>query len=304
MLITAMKVGIFVAVTAFCLALSTAQADWLIVSKMTSDESSLAPSMMPSKLVTKIKGEKVRFDAGTMTSTIYNVETRGQIVLDHNQRTFTSQSASQLKELNDRINLLTNNQNNRTQEKTAYKETGNQSSINGYQCKEYKTKTPFGTLILWMTDDFPNSDEVNQALKHAYSGFPGPSQFLPGDSSPPGFAVRFETTTDIPTGGQQSNSRSNQLGDSKKPEVYSQKTTTTILSVERTEIPNSEFEIPSNYSEFAGFNNRTITAKDQEELFDRMREQANSPEEKKRIEMMIRQLKDAQKTLNKNNQRR
>ena len=307
MLEDAMKLRFRVLVAVFMLIGATTHAEWIIVSEMNSEGSLGTSSMIPSKLVNKIKGNRTRLDSGATTSTIYDNEARKQIILDHSNKTFTVQTASQLKELKDRLNMLPNSQENGNQDESSYVETGKNATINGYTCKEHQIKTPFGTELRWVTEDFPDGDEIIQALRRVYSQYPGPFVFSQKDSDPPGFPIRTEVLTEVDSGSYLPNPQRNRDTTKTQPSVYKSKTTTTILSAERAEIPDSEFEIPPRYTEFAGYNTKAIAEKDQEEIFRQMRKQAKSPDERKQVERTIQQIKDLRTTgrskLRKNSQR-
>lgn len=268
------------------------QADWVITNEMTTDVPGVDSSII--QMVTKIKGLKQRIDTDSISSVIYDAETRQTITLMHDTKQFMIQTASQMKERNDQMRFGSQFGNGAKTQITDYVATGNEETINGYLCKEYRGKTPFGTIIQWMTDKLPNSESIKQATKKIYSNYPGPSLLQTDVTEPGGFAIRTTTISEFNLKPYADKIQKNGNLANTTPTVYRNTTTSTFVSAKTVEVPLSAFEIPEDYTEFGKPTKNTNTVGSQEELFQQMRARAKSSDERAKAEKLIKQFRDSQ----------
>jgi hypothetical protein len=189
-----------------------ALADIVIVQKIEQS----GPQTIASDMTVKIKGDKVRSDVGSEMSTIIDSKGGGLITLMHSQKAAMAMPAAALDAI-------------RAQVKSTgpdavvadIKPTGKTGDINGFKCEEYRGKYQGMDITYWITREMADKRQILDQLSKL-SGEADP--FRGALKNTGGFPIRTEIAG--PQGG---------------------KTTVTVVSVEEKSIPDSDFEIPSDY---------------------------------------------------------
>jgi Domain of unknown function (DUF4412) len=174
----------------------------------------------------KIKDAKVREDIGGQNSAIIDATTGETTLLLHPQKAFLKISPEQLKEqakaLKDLLGTKAENPGN-----IELKPTGKRETIKGFATEEYTTNFNGAQLSIFIAKEFPNYQKIVEALYQVQSG-PAMdvlrSMSIPPENYP-GLPIR--TTENI----------------------MGQKIVVILDSAEETDLPDTDFAIPSDYKE-------------------------------------------------------
>ena len=197
----------------------TARGDYLI-------KEELENSGQVQQITLKIKDAKVREDLGGQSSAIIDSNTGETSLLLHSQKAFLKINPEQLKEqakaLKDLLGTKAENPGN-----IELKQTGKRETINGFATEEYTTNFNGVPLSIFIAKEFPNYQKIVEALYRAQSG-PAMdvlrSMSIPPEKYP-GLPVR--TTENI----------------------MGQEIVVTLDSAQETDVPDTDFTIPSDYKE-------------------------------------------------------
>jgi hypothetical protein len=178
------------------------------------------------KITLKIKEPMVREDIAGQSSAIIDSNTGETTILLHSQKAFVKINPEQLKEqakaLKDLLGTKAEDPG-----KVKLKPTGTRQSINGFDTEEYTATVNGVQMSTYVATQFPNYRKVVEALYRAQSG-PAMdvlrSMSIPPEEYP-GLPIR---TTETITG---------------------QKIVVTLDSAQETELPDTDFAIPSDYQE-------------------------------------------------------
>ena len=197
----------------------TARADLTLVQEVVSDGT-------PTRMTMKIKGSKVRVDASPMASSIIDTESGDMTNLIHPQKMVMRVSGAQLKDMAQAMKPTAATDARPMAEP---KPTGRKETILGYTALEHVMETPEGRMALWLTTDYPDWKGVVAELARMSEG--AWAKQLAGGAQPeydvkklPGLPLRTEM--DLRSG---------------------MKAVVRFESIDRKEIPESEFAIPSDY---------------------------------------------------------
>ena len=197
----------------------TARGDYVI-------KEELENSGQVQQITLKIKDTKVREDVGEQTSAIIDSNTGETTLLLHAQKAFLKINPEQLKEqakaLKDLLGTKAENPEN-----IELKPTGKRETINGFDTEEYTTNFNGVPLSIFIAKEFPNYQKIVEALYRVQSG-PAMdilrSMSIPPDKYP-GLPVR---TTES---------------------IMGQKIVVLLDSAQETDVPDTDFIIPSDYKE-------------------------------------------------------
>lgn len=173
----------------------------------------------PMLITTKVKGPMVRSDVANKVSAIIDTRTGDTLTLMHDQKMAmkipgAALQAAKAKAMGD------------SSEVSKPEPTGAKETIHGFACEEYIVKNQGSTIHAWITKDIPEAAEFMKKLSEL-SPQTNPMAAL-GDNQIDGFPVR----TIVDSGA---------MG----------KVTMTLLSINRDDISDKEFQTPSGYREAA-----------------------------------------------------
>ena len=178
------------------------------------------------QITLKIKDTKVREDVGGQNSAIIDSNTGETTLLLHAQKAFLKINPEQLKAqahaLKDLLGAKAENPAN-----IELKPTGKRETINGFDTEEFTTNLNGVQLSIFIAKGFPNYQKLVEALYRVQSG-PAMdilrSMSIPPDKYP-GLPVR---TTES---------------------IMGQKIVVLLDSAQETDVPDTDFIIPSDYKE-------------------------------------------------------
>jgi uncharacterized protein DUF4412 len=203
---------------------SVAYADMTIVEQ---EEQTHPGGTNKSKVTLMIKGSMVRMDREfPPSSTIIDHSTGKSIGLFHYKKTYVESSASQEKEALEGIADSLKQSGRLPAERPKTHPTGKKDVINGWKVEKYVAETNSMKMIYWVARELTSVKEIlNKAtadprMEVMNRQFPDPKEF-------PGLPVVTKLEMNEPMGKIT--------------------TTTTIISVKESPIPDSNFSIPKDY---------------------------------------------------------
>jgi len=174
----------------------------------------------------KLKDTRCRVEATDQTSAIIDSATGATTILLHPQKAYMKITGDQLRAQAEALkNLLASQGGNAAQ--TEFKPTGKTETINGYETEEYTASVNGIQTTVAVAKNFPNYREIVKALFNVQSG-PGMEAFRSLSIPPekyPGMPIRTVV------------------------EVLGQRITTTVDSIQETNLADSDFAIPADYKE-------------------------------------------------------
>ncbi len=190
-------------------------ADLVIVQKI----EQAASQTLGDEMTVKVKGDKIRTDVGSEMSTIIDSKGGGLITLMHAQKAAMAMPAAALDAMKAQMKSKAGEASI-----ADLKPTGKTGEINGFKCEEYSGKYQGMDVSYWVTREMANQQQIlDQLAKLSGDADPFKGAFK-GAGGFPGFPIRTEINS--PQSG---------------------KTTVTVVSVEEKSVPDSDFEIPSDY---------------------------------------------------------
>jgi hypothetical protein len=169
-----------------------------------------------SKSTMWIKGDKVRTDNDTTTTTIIDTASGDMTTLMHEQKMIIKMNTKQLQELAKQAPGASTPEASQTKV-TA---TGEKEKVDGYDCEIYLSENMGMTVKMWVAKSYPNGDKLREEMKvMAKLGTPG----APQQPEVPGIAIKTEFV---------------QQG---------MKFTTRLVSIKTDSIDDSRFAIPTDY---------------------------------------------------------
>ena len=197
----------------------TARGDYVI-------KEELENSGQVQQITLKIKDAKVREDVEGQNSAIVDSNTGETTLLLHSQKAFLKITPEQLKAqaeaLKDLLGTKAGNSRN-----IELKPTGKKETINGFDTEEYTTERNGIQMSIFVAEQFPNYRKLVEALYQVQSG-PAMdilrSMSIPPDKYP-GLPIR---TTES---------------------IMGQKIVVILDSAQETDVPDTDFIIPSDYKE-------------------------------------------------------
>jgi hypothetical protein len=197
----------------------TARGDYVI-------KEQLENSGQVQKITLEIKDAKVREDVGGQNSAIIDSNTGETTLLLRSQKAFLKINPEQLKAqaeaLKDLLGTMAENPGN-----IELKPTGKRETINGFATEEYTTNFNGVQMSIFIAKQFPNYQKVVEALYRVQSG--PAMEVLRGMSIPP------EKYPGLPIRTTES--------------IMGQKIVVILDSALETDVPDTDFIIPSDYKE-------------------------------------------------------
>lgn len=176
----------------------------------------------------KIAGDQVRVDMGNEVSMIINTTNNDMVTLMHPQNSYMKISGAQSKALMDQMKQLQEMMGEAPAEASDFtlEATGNREQIGSFDAEEYVWSDGDVQGTFWFAKDVPFQEQIVNSLKALQDSALGgdASAFGPAIEDLPGLPVK--TVIQDPAAGV---------------------ITTTLVSVEETDLPTSEFEVPEGY---------------------------------------------------------
>ena len=196
---------------------SVAWADLTIVQKVEGTDGA-------SKVTLKVKGDKARVEINPQITTIMDAKTGDLTTLLNDQKKVMRISGERAKAMAEMAKTMINDN---APEKGAPKPTGKKEKIQGYETEEYVTEGAKFHTSYWVAKDYPNYKSILAQMAVLQNGaFAAMRKGMPDYHDLPGLPLR----TEIKIPGQK--------------EMIS-----TLESVSADAVPDSAFDIPSDYSE-------------------------------------------------------
>lgn len=140
-----------------------------------------------SRTTLRIKGDKVRTDNGTSTSTIIDTASGDMTTLMHEQKMVVTVNAKQLQALAGQAPGQPEGPGGLPVTKVTA--TGEKETVDGYECEIYLSENQGMVVKMWVTKDCPNQEKLREQLK-VMAKLAGPN--APKQPDVPGVAVKTE----------------------------------------------------------------------------------------------------------------
>lgn len=273
----------FLALACFFLPFSgAAQADLVIVLEV---ESSGMPA--PRRQTIKIKGNKTKTGDESFISQIRDIDSGDTILLIHQQKEYTVQSASMNKESAERAKEIMAVTPTKPEKRPKLKPTGRKQQINGFDTEEFVWEESKKKKRYWITKSLPNYALILKQIRKSFSG----DRYLRKESGPEpselrGFPIRIETEGIVETPPKAATERGRQA-ESEQEKTF--RSVLTYISIKEIILDDAEFAIPAGYKESGS----SIPVKVQDptkgfrEMLEKMRAQGVPESELKKFEQMI-----------------
>lgn len=145
---------IAIALTVLHLASSFARADLVLTQHMFAGE-----QKTPGKIVTSIKGGKIRTDNDTASSAIIDTDTGDMTTLVHEQKMAMTSNTKQLQA------LLPKDAQQMKIPETKLTATGKHETIDGNDCEIYTSENSGMVVKMWIARNYPGYEKLKEALK-------------------------------------------------------------------------------------------------------------------------------------------
>ena len=172
----------------------------------------------------KIKGDKARIDATPQISTIIDGKTGEMINLMNDQKAAVRVSAEKMKAAAEMVSKFTDK--NKSAEKPKLAATGKKETVNGYETEEYVYEAPDLRATYWIASKYPDGAAILKELQSLKSeAWTASNAKMPDYRDFPGLPIK----TVISVGGNQ--------------------ITSTITSIRKDPVSDTEFSIPKDFQE-------------------------------------------------------
>src|SRR5260370_12213187 len=229
--------------------LLSAHADLTIVYSSTVQPAAQAAKgddTVPASNVTiKIKGDKARIDASRKLSTIVDGTTGEVVNLMNEQKTVIRISREKVKAVTEMLNKFAGNNQKEKEgaERPKLTPTGQKETINGYETEKYTYDGPDFKATYWVAPNYPDGPAILGQLQSIKSEFwDAANATMPDFRDFPGLPIRTQLVM----------SKETTPPERKRPYIPSHhrtERTTTITSVSREPISDSEFTVPNDFKE-------------------------------------------------------
>jgi hypothetical protein len=174
----------------------------------------------------KIKGDKTRIDGMPQMSTIIDGKTGEIINLMNSQKTAVRLSADKMKAASVMIDKFTDPDKKKPAEPPKLTKTGKKEMVNGYEAEEYVYEAPDLKAVYWIAPKYPDGAEILKQMQSLKSEtWTAPNARLPDYRDFPGLPIKTVIS----------------VGD--------KKITSTVTSVTKAPVNESEFSIPKDFRE-------------------------------------------------------
>ncbi len=257
-----------------------AQADLVIVMEV---EASGMPA--PKRNTIKIKGNKTKTGDESFVGVISDLDSGDKILLIHQQKEYTVQSASMNKESAERLKEIMAVTPIKPEKRPKLKPTGRKQQINGFNTEEFVWKETKTQTRYWIARSFPNYAAILRQLDRSFSDAHNLAS-LPDTSEFPGFPIRIEAegTVETPPGLAPERSRQTDTG-----KVKTFRSVVTYISIKEGNLVDAEFAIPAGYKESGSSTPVKVQdpTKGLREVLEKKRAQGLPESELKKFEQMI-----------------
>ena len=171
----------------------------------------------PNTITMSIKGSKFRTDNDTTSTSIIDTESGDMTTLMHEQKMVTTMNMKALQ-------ALPNKESPVKIPETKLTATGQQETIDGYECEIYTSENSGMVVKMWIAKKYPGFEKLKKALK--------PMEKMSGAGAP--------KTPEVP--GMMLKSEYEQSGI---------KFVTKLVSITETKLSDDQFKAPSDYKALA-----------------------------------------------------
>jgi hypothetical protein len=191
-----------------------------------------------TSMTVKIKGDKALIEASPHITTIFDGKTGELITLLNDQKTIVRISADKMKAVTDILDKFSNKKP--AGEKPRLVRTDQKETVNGYETEQYTYDGPHFKAIYWIAPDYPDGAAILAQLQSVKSEFwDAANTRMPDFRDFPGLPIRTRMIL--------------REGEASKPGAsgsdHGTEITSTITSVNRGPISDSEFTVPSDFKE-------------------------------------------------------
>ena len=227
------------------------------------------PVAIATNMTIKVKGDKARIDASPHVTAIFD-GTTGQLVnLLNDQKTVVRVSPDKMRAIGDMVNKSSGNKAGTDKPKLT--PTGQQEVINGYNTEQYTSAGPDFKAIYWIAPDYPNGaavlaqlQSIKSDLWHAantkmpdfrdFPGLPIQMRMIVGNGSHVAeHDVKDDQAGDHKTKGKQAGARAAKQNHVSEHAAASSghpiEITSIVTAVSLDSIADSEFTVPTNFTE-------------------------------------------------------
>ncbi|MGH8164969.1 MAG: DUF4412 domain-containing protein [Rhodanobacteraceae bacterium] len=174
-------------------------------------------------IVMKVKGDKARIEINPQITTLLDGKTGDLVTLMNDQKKVMRISGERAKAMAEMASAVTKENN----AEIAPKPTGKTETINGYQAEEYVSTSPHLQTTYWVAKNFPDYQSILQQMAVLQKGaFAAVRRGVPDYGKLPGMPLRTEIKSDGKIA-----------------------VTSTLVSVNTDPVPDSAFDIPTDYTE-------------------------------------------------------
>ncbi|MFN2508115.1 MAG: DUF4412 domain-containing protein [Chthoniobacterales bacterium] len=179
-----------------------------------------------TQVTMKIKGDKVRMDAGPSVSSVMDIKTGEALSIMHEQKIVMRMSAAQAKAATAAMMPAITGEASQPAAKPKVTATGKKETINGYEAEEYVAESPGYKASYWIAKKYPQADAILKQLQATASAAAslGPMG-MPDVRDLPGLPIR----TNVSTSGMQ--------------------VVSTLSAAKQDPLSDSDFAVPTGYQE-------------------------------------------------------
>jgi Domain of unknown function (DUF4412) len=202
-----------------------------------------------SNVTIKIKGDKARIDASPKLSTIVDGTTGEVVNLMNEQKTVVRISREKVKAVTEMLNKFAGNNQ---QEKEGAKRpkltpTGQKETINGYETEKYTYDGPNFKATYWVAQNYPDGPAILGQLQSIKSEFwDAANAKMPDFRDFPGLPIRTQLVMSKEETAPEKKRTATPSGHASG---HGTEVTSTITSVNREPISDSEFTVPNDFKE-------------------------------------------------------
>ena len=216
--------------------------------------SAVQPAAQPSKsedgapasnVTIKIKGDKARIDASPKLTTIVDGRTGEVANLMNEQKTVVRISRDKVKAVTEMLNKFAGNNKKEKEgaEKPRLTPTGQKEMINGYETEKYTYDGPDFKATYWIAPNYPDGPAILGQLQSIKSDFwDAANTKMPDFRDFPGLPIRTQLVMT-----KEGSAPEKKRGAT--PSGHGTEITSTITSVSRDPISDTEFTVPSDFKE-------------------------------------------------------
>src|SRR6266436_10157438 len=194
-----------------------------------------------TNMTIKLKGDKVRIEASPQLTTIIDGKTGEVTNLMNDQKTVVRISAEKAKAVTNMINKFDAKKEGAGKVKLT--PTGQKETINGYETEKYTYAGPDFKATYWIAPNYPDGPTILGQLQSIKSEFwDAANAKMPDFRDFPGLPIRTQLvmTKEEPAPEKKRTAT---------PSSHGTEITSTITSVSREPISDSEFTVPNDFKE-------------------------------------------------------